>query len=100
MLVSSPILGVAAADFDLKHPRRLLWPFARWSRAVRAPAFDRPAHRGSWEFRQQDYTAVGMHEELNSITRLQPKMVTNRFRYGGLALNRDRGFHVSLHYIS
>src|SRR5258708_5228796 len=40
-----------------------------------------------------------MHEELNPITRLQPKMFTNRFRDGGLALDGDRGFHLSLHYI-
>ena len=40
-----------------------------------------------------------MHEELNPITRLQPKMFTDRFRDGGLALNGDRGFHLSLHYI-
>lgn len=40
-----------------------------------------------------------MHEELNPITRLQPKMFTDRFRDGGLALDGDRGFHLSLHYI-
>jgi hypothetical protein len=40
-----------------------------------------------------------MHEELNPITRLQPKMFTDRFRDGGLALDGDRGLHLSLHYI-
>jgi hypothetical protein len=40
-----------------------------------------------------------MHEELNPITRLQPKMFTDRFRDGGLALDGDGRFHLSLHYI-
>jgi hypothetical protein len=39
-----------------------------------------------------------MHEELNPITRLQPKMFTDRFRDSGLTLNGDRGFHLTLHY--
>ena len=59
------------------------------------PGFDHTTYRRSREFRQQDYTAIGMHEELNPITRLQPKMFTDRLRNGGLALDGDRGWNVS-----
>lgn len=58
------------------------------------PGFDHTTYRRRWDFRQQHYSAVGMHEELNPITRPQPKMFTDRFRDGGLALDGDRGFHL------
>ena len=51
--------------------------------------FDHPTYRRCWEFRQQDHAAIGMYKELNPITRLQPEMLTNRFRNGGLSLNSD-----------
>ena len=59
-----------------------------------APGFDRTTYRRSWAFRQQNYTAVGMHEEFYPITWLQPEMFANGFRDGGLALDGDRRFHI------
>ena len=61
----------------------------------RAPRLDATPYRRSREFRQQDYTAVGMHEELDPITRLQPKMFTDSLGDGGLTLDGNRGFHIS-----
>jgi len=59
-----------------------------------SPGFNHTPYRRSWEFRQQDHTAIGMYKELNPITRLQPKMFTDGFRDGGLSLDRDCRFHI------
>jgi hypothetical protein len=62
------------------------------SHRPRIPRFDHTAWHRSGAFRQQDYTAIAMDEEFHPIARLQPKMFTDRFRDGGLALDGDRRF--------
>ena len=50
------------------------------------------------EFRQEDHTAVRMHEELNAVSWLQPEMFANSLRDRRLTLDSDLQIPSCLHY--
>src|SRR5215471_544298 len=64
----------------------------------RAPGFSYAPYRRDRKFRQQNHAAVGVHKELDPITGLQPKMLTNWLWDRGLSLDGNCRFHAVSHY--
>src|SRR6516162_8393859 len=91
MLVSSPITGAGCAVRRCGTISRGRAHLLVRHRPPSRPD-DAPQGRGG-KFRQEDHAAVGMDEELDPVTRLQPKMLPDGLWDRRLALGRNRGFH-------
>src|SRR6516165_10086747 len=67
----------------------------------RPPGPNNVAQDGRGPLRQQDHTAVGMHEEVEPVTTLQPEMLADELRNCRLPFAGDCGLHGEspYHYI-